>query len=79
MEILAPDNKFDFEDNSLDEQQMDDVSVPDLRERANTSDSIDIDTSISSKPVMVIELNIMRELNHQKANRKFQRMFEMKR
>ena len=77
--MLAPDNKFDFEDNSLDEQQMDDVSVPDLRERANTSDSIDIDTSISSKPVMVIELNIMRELNHQKANRKFQRMFEMKR
>ena len=35
---------------------------------ASMNDNTEINTSISAKPVVVIELNIMRELTHQNAN-----------
>ena len=66
--MLAPDNKFDFLDDSTDEKQSDEVSVPDTSTSVIIIDSADINTSISTKPVKAIELNLMRELTHQNAN-----------
>ena len=66
--MLAPDNKFDFLDDSTDEKQSDEASVPETSTSVIIIDSADINTSISSKPVKVIELNLMRELTHQNAN-----------
>ena len=68
LEMLAPDNKFDFLDDSTDEKQSDEASVPETSTSVIIIDSADINTSISSKPVKVIELNLMRELTHQNAN-----------
>ena len=60
MEVIAPDSKFDFTDDSMDEKQSD-ASLPDT-----SSNSASM--SVSAKPIKVIKLNIMRELTHQNAN-----------